>query len=280
MPCHLRLRDADEKVLTLASRRWVKSHFGEVAAAVASLSLIYPSLAGGSGFSGRGLWWWLCLAVAVVGVVGALIHNLRLHPTREELLRQSDRLSEHQKRWSLELHGALEVVARRLFEDIVTKTSDARLSIYYHQDKCFVQVCRLSGNPDLRVTGRGRYSDSQGIISDAWKKGVTSVVKLSSDRDEWVQECVDSYGMDIADAQKVAARMQSRSFVAKRIDDGHEPIGVILFESLAPLGVNNATFDQLEGEGASMLLEVLTDILGVVRGSLDSEQELVPVGRT
>ena len=154
---------------------------------MASLSLIYPSLAGGSGFSGRGLWWWLCLAVAVVGVIGALIHNLRLQPTREELLRQSDRLSEHQKRWSLELHGALEVVARRLFEDIVTKTSDARLSVYYHQDKCFVQVCRLSGNPGLRVTGRGRYSDSQGIISDAWKKGVTSVVKLSSDRDEWVQ---------------------------------------------------------------------------------------------
>ena len=45
-------------------------------------------------------------------------------------------------------------------------------------------------------------------------------------------------------------------------------------------GVNNATFDQLEGEGASMLLEVLTDILGVVKGSLDSEQELIPVGRT
>jgi len=68
------------------------------------------------------------------------------------------------------LHGALEVVARRLFEDIVTKTSEARLSVYYHRDKYFVQVCRLSGNPDLRVTGRGRYSDSQGIISDAWKK--------------------------------------------------------------------------------------------------------------
>lgn len=279
-PGRLWLRDADEKVLTLTSRRWVRSHFGEVAAAVASVSLIYPSLAGGSGFSGRGLWWWLCLAAAVVGIVGALIHNLRLQPTREELLRQSDRLSEHQKRWNLELHGALEVVARRLFEDIVTKTSEARLSVYYHRDKYFVQVCRLSGNPDLRVTGRGRYSDSQGIISDAWKKGVTSVVKLSSDRDEWVQECVDSYGMDIADAQKVAIRMQSRSFVAKRIDDGHEPIGVVLFESLAPLGVNNATFDQLEGEGASMLLEVLTEILGVVRGSLDSEQELVPVGRT
>jgi len=29
-----------------------------------------------------------------------------------------------------------------------------------------------------------------------------------------------------------------------------------------------------------MLLEVLTDILGVVKGSLDSEQELIPVGRT
>lgn len=112
------------------------------------------------------------------------------------------------------------------------------------------------------------------------KKGVTSVVRLSADRDEWVQECVDSYGMDVAVARDVATRMQSRSFVGKRIDDGREPIGVILFESLAPLGVNNATFDQLEGEGASMLLEVLTDILGVVKGSLDSEQELIPVGRT
>ena len=280
MLCRSRCRDVDEKVLTLASRRWVKSHFGEVAAAVASLSLIYPSLAGGSGFSGRGLLWWLCLCASVVGIIGALIHGFWLHPTREELLRQSDRLGEHQKRWSTELHGALEVVARRLFEDIVTKSSDARLSIYYHRDKCFVQVCRLSGDPDLRAAGRGRYLDSQGVISDAWKKGVTSVVRLSADRDEWVQECVDSYGMDVAVARDVATRMQSRSFVGKRIDDGREPIGVILFESLAPLGVNNATFDQLEGEGASMLLEVLTDILGVVKGSLDSEQELIPVGRT
>ena len=43
----------------------------------------------------------------------SLIHTLRVRPTREELLREADRLGEQQEQWEGEFRDALNVVAQR-----------------------------------------------------------------------------------------------------------------------------------------------------------------------
>ena len=59
----------------------------------------------------------------------------------------------------------------------------------------------------------------------------------------------------------------------RRINYDHRPIGVILLESTEPLGVNSKTLDKLGADGSlKVLVEVLTEILHVVRGSFDVDR--------
>lgn len=105
--------DLEDKILTLTFRRHLKSHFGEVAATFSSITLLYPSLSGSRRFPGSEVLWWICIIPGVLGVILSLIHNLRVRPTREELLREADRLGEQQEQWEGELRDALNVVAQR-----------------------------------------------------------------------------------------------------------------------------------------------------------------------
>ena len=96
------------------------------------------------------------------------------------------------------------------------------------------------------------------------------MTSMPSDREGWVSACVEDYGMKRSEAQNVAERMQSLSVVGRRISYGHRPIGIILLESTEPLGVNSKTLDKLGSDDSlKVLVEVLTEILHVVRGSFD-----------
>ena len=79
--------DLEDKILTLTFRRHLKSHFGEVAATFSSITFLYPSLSGSRRFPGSEVLWWICIIPGVLGVILSLIRNLRVRPTREELLR-------------------------------------------------------------------------------------------------------------------------------------------------------------------------------------------------
>ena len=104
-------------------------------------------------------------------------------------------------------------------------------------------------------------------------------VDLPSDVEEWVQSCVD-HGMDEVEVLGVVVRMQSLSFVGKWIGSRGSPVGVVLFESLKSRGFNNKTVEYFDDEGIRLLLDVLSEILIVVRGSLSSELEHIPANRT
>ena len=275
--------DLEDKILTLTFRRRLKSHFGEVVATFSSIVLLYPSLSGSRRFPGSEVLWWICIILGVLGVILSLIHTLRVRPTREELLREADRLGEQQEQWEGELRDALNVVAQRLFDETVSKAnanaSEARLTVYFHRENSFVSVCRRSGNPNLSSIGRGKYPDNQGVISKVWQMGRHVEVDLPSDVEEWVQSCVD-HGVDEVEVRGVVARMQSLSFVGKWIGSRGSPVGVVLFESLKSRGFNNKTVEYFDDEGIRLLLDVLSEILIVVRGSLSSELEHIPANRT
>jgi len=259
-------------IFTPRARRIMKSRFGGFSALVAGIVILIPSLFNG-GPSNHPPWWWACLTVAVVLMVVSFVYEIRLSPSREELLADADRFRRQRERWEQELREALEVVSRRILEDAGSKSSCSRFSVYYHCDRCFVRVCRVSGNPDLGRPGRSSYPDDQGIIAKVWREEAVTVTNMPSDREGWVSACVEDYGMKRSEAQNVAERMQSLSVVGRRINYDHRPIGVILLESTEPLGVNSKTLDKLGADGSlKVLVEVLTEILHVVRGSFDVDR--------
>jgi len=259
-------------IFTPRARRIMKSRFGGFSALVAGIVILIPSLFNG-GSSNHPPWWWACLTVAVVLMVVSFVYEIRLSPSREELLADADRFRRQRERWEQELREALEVVSRRILEDAGSKSSCSRFSVYYHCDRCFVRVCRVSGNPDLGRPGRSSYSDDQGIIAKVWREEAVTVTNMPSDREGWVSTCVEDYGMKRSEAQNVAERMQSLSVVGRRINYDHRPIGVILLESTEPLGVNSKTLDKIGSDDSlKVLVEVLTEILHVVRGSFDVDR--------
>ena len=262
----------NRRIFTPRAWRIIKSRFGGFAALVAGIVILIPSLFNG-GPSNRPPWWWTCLTVAIVLMVVSFVYEVRLSPSREELLADADRFRKQREHWEYELYEVFEVISCKILGGVGSKSSRSRFSVYYHRDRCFVRVCRVSGNPDLGRPGRSSYPDNQGIIAKVWREEAVTVTNMPSDREGWVSACVGDYGMKRSEAQDVAERMQSLSIVGRRINYGHRPIGIILLESTEPLGVNSKTLDKLGSDDSlKVLVEVLTEILHVVRGSFDVDR--------
>lgn len=121
-----------------------------------------------------------------------LIHSVRLRPTREDLLRRVDDLSDHRERWSTELHGAVEVVAYRLFEDIVTKASLSRLAVCAPLVEVGIQITK---ELSLKLGNKRRHQPV--VCRLIVMSGCNSVLILII------------YNMDDGVARDVASRMQS-----------------------------------------------------------------------
>lgn len=258
-----------DRILTLRARRWIEGNASDLLSLLAALLLLIPSLFNGedsTGWHGRTWWWLTALVLAIVLMIVSVVWKVRIRPTREQLLAEADRLSEHQERWRRELREAVRVVAMELFVHTVARPTEARVTVYFHRDGGFVQVARASRNPKLDTAGRVRYPDNVGVIAQVWENGAAVVTGLSGDRDEWVRSAVEEYGLDPLDVENVADRMMSRSIVGKRLEHGRGLSGILLVESLSPRGVSGQTLDLLNGDEplVKSLLSVLNEVLDVM----------------
>lgn len=260
----------DGRILSLRTRRWIEGNGGEILATIATLLLLIPSLADGrdpQGLFGHSWWWNASLDSAIVLVVASVFVKARVSPTREELLARDDRY----RAWQDELREAIEVIALELLVKTVQKPNEARVSVYFHRGDTFVLVARTSKNPELKTRGRSQYPDSEGIISQVWHNGAATVVDLDKDESAWINSAVNDYGFDEETARGIAKRMRSRSFVGKRLERGHEQVGILLLESVAARGVNGKTLDNLNGNDSLVvsLFSVLNEMIDVVSDSFD-----------
>jgi hypothetical protein len=153
------------------------------------------------------------------------------------------------------LENALRMVMAALSQ---VDFSRARLSIYRHDKGEFFLLVRVSQSQDLQRAGRPRYPDGEGVIHDIWDRGLSSVIKLPEDRQEWEDDCARKFRMSPESVRGL--HMQSRSFVGIRLDAniaGDKPVGVLVLESLSPLGVNGKTADRPSTEVVSRVDEHL-----------------------
>ncbi|ENO18178.1 hypothetical protein [Schaalia cardiffensis] len=158
--------------------------------------------------------------------------------TRDKIRRDAERsygtIEETMRAFSLFLLKVLEL----------DKNSTVRISLYCHDDERgqFLQISRVSFNPELAKSGRSNYSDQEGLIATCWQHSSKVVTGWPEDVDEWVAIAVQS-GLKEDVAKRVA--MKARSAVYVRVDYGSKPIGMVVIESLEQQGVSNSTIQAL-----------------------------------
>lgn len=126
------------------------------------------------------------------------------------------------------LGQAMQVLLRNLAEHCNTDANNDRVSVYYFHDDRFVMLSRYSLHPDYKRAARKDYPTNQGAIGEAWLVG-SAVLTLPTTRAKWEQRLVSKYGYSKEEAK--ALRMHSTSIAARRVEVGHNAVGVIVFES-------------------------------------------------
>lgn len=185
---------------------------------------------------------WIGVTLSAIGAVG----GIAAAPKVGAILQAARRTQARVSRRTSSLLSIMDQALWSLLADMSVDMSKARVSIYRHRDDKFILVARASHSPTLKRVGRGEYPSSEGLIGKTWDHGSAVATDLPEDRTAWEEHCVREYGMDPETVRGL--KMQSRSLLGKRIESvgaAHEPVGLLMIESLAPRGVNGTTQDSL-----------------------------------
>lgn len=279
------------RVLNEAFAEDLKSHAPAIATAIASATLVYPSLSGlGMKDHPRFLWWWFCLVIAGICYCLAVLFTVQIKPRRSALIKKVRDLDGKLDHFREDLRYPVRLLADYLLDDLSQALDEIdltslRVSIYYHKRSKFILVERKSRNPRLEEIGRDYYPDDQGFISEVWEQGIShgDIEVIESDTDEDSEKTslvtnAKNTGIPEEIATKIIDRMRTRSYVGLRIESSREPIGIVLFESSKANGLPASCaqllqnqVDQRKGanKDTSNHLSLLEEILAAISGSLE-----------
>lgn len=219
----------------------------------------------GLAFSPSQPWlFWPGVALTAVG----LYIGLKLAPRVSKLIGEHQSSIAAARERGVALQEVLRSNLEALMEDLHVDMSKVRVSVYRHNDNCFILLARFSHSMTLNEPGRKSYPDSEGIIGLAWDKGKAVVVDLPEDRAEWEADCREKWGMTQESLEKI--KMRSRCLVGQRIErvQDRAPMGVLIIEGLDARGVRGATLDALPGASN---YRVLQSALQAVLENLDDQ---------
>ena len=222
----------------IAGFRLIRAYWHQAALLASAVALGLAGLP----FAEKHYWYY---AVAGMVLAGAgLVGQIAQRPSYARLVEERDRHKSHATRRSELLEEALETFMTRLSTEINTNRAHIRVSLYCHRDAHFVLLARISERLRWRAKGRPAYPDSQGVIGIAWDTGKATQFNLPEKANDRVEELVRK-GFSRDEAKNL--KMPSRSLVAMRLTEGQEHVGVLVIESINPLGVGTSTLDALTG---------------------------------
>lgn len=156
--------------------------------------------------------------------------------TMQRVIAERDGLRKRHATDKVELRRSIESVAQVLLHDCELTSTNSRISVYQHEaDHAeFVQVGRVSVNPEWRKAGRPTYPDSLGHIAEGWREVTVYQTNGRVTPEKWA-EAQARKGMDYDVA--IAISMKSRSYLGVRLDYADKSVGMVMAESLDSDGV-------------------------------------------
>lgn len=199
-------------------------------------------------WSGWKLAWIIILLVLAVLtlVVGPIMESrcrtsgLALEAEHDKTMRrvtaERDGLRKRHAIDKVELRRSIESVAQVLLHDCELMSTNSRISVYQHEaDHAeFIQVGRVSVNPEWRKPGRPTYPDDLGHIAEGWREMTVYQTNGRVTPEKWA-EAQARKGMDYDVAMSIS--MKSRSYLGVRLDYADKSVGMVMAESLDSDGV-------------------------------------------
>ena len=141
---------------------------------------------------------------------------------------------------------------------------NCRISLYKYDYNSheFVLIGRLSENPNLLRTGRGRYSESDGVIGKVWEQSVfyLRLPSASDDSQGWLNDTM-KLGIDLETASLLD--MKSCLFSGLAIKKYHrDKIGIIILESTDPNGFVAEKVIAKFKEKEEKFVELMEELIG------------------
>lgn len=204
---------------------------------------------------------WVGISLTGLGVVWSFV-SARDDAIRARKLRA---LEESKNKRDAALSGILKKSLTLIMDDLSDGTSsdrkvefsEARISLYRHEEGELVCMARVSRSLSLEAPGRPKYPASQGLIGQAWDKGLAVSKRLPAKRSDWESD-TKSQHLDRSTLEGIA--MQSRSLVGLRVDSStsnRDPLGVIVLESLKPQGVTGGHLEYVRDSDSYALTRAI-----------------------
>lgn len=203
--------------------------------------------------------WPALVAATVLLVINAVLANsyrnsfdrLKAERAQSESDRDKETIASLEREIS-DTERALQLVLNSLVRELAitlkfTSPTD-RVSIYFHSGSEFVMAARYSADPVFHAPGRGRYPDSVGLISKAWRSELASF--KYEDESEW--RVAQTEDFQFSDDEVEAFAMRSLSMVGVRLECNKERVGVLIIESTRPDGATQRIASQMQKNAAGV----------------------------
>jgi hypothetical protein len=161
--------------------------------------------------------------------------------------------------------GYFKIIEDELYilSEILGFSFTERISLYKHKSEAFVMLGRYSLNHDYKRRGRVIYSDNQGCVGKALRRGRVFIDNLPSNETEYFEVLRKDWDIPLEISQKLV--MKSRTLAAHLITNSERNSrAVIVFESAHEQGFdeNRVIEVMLNGEEKriSFLLEKIYGI--------------------
>lgn len=178
-----------------------------------------------------------CLAISIIFYVTGGYHSTKKHKRISALKASEAELRETTQKYRTDTQELLQDNLRDLARDCGLNSGDyacattVRISVYCHDanNRRFIPIARISGDPEFEKPGRPYYPDDQGILREAWRREFFKYVASVDDDDHWAREQAELFNIPTGVAQSIS--MKAKSVVAWRIEHHETKIGVVVIES-------------------------------------------------
>lgn len=252
-----------DKLQSLLSK--LREIFPYLLISLASVVLAIPDALQGSN-------WWILIVWLVFWSL-AILMEYRTKLSRFDLETSLNTANSRSEKAQAAVSGVLSILLEDLVREIDLSCTN-RVTVYYKTNNGFIAIARTASVPSYKNLSEKRkiHPENVGVLGLAWSNP-DPILRLRLDKDpgDWVRNAVEKYGYQ-EDAAK-AIRMKSRSYFARRIQDGHgKDTGVLVFESL------DSSSAKTFSEGYPSLLESI-EYKALSRGISSFAEHAIPSGQ-